>query len=1066
MKFCCGFIACLLAFYLPAFAQSTIPGKAVVKFSSQAAANEALEAFQQSYSGSSHRFPFALADAPEGRTNKQGQPFVDIRFIAEVNFPPTIQLENVFNFFLFKGAIYAEPVYQHQPLTLPNDPLLSNQQLAYLNQIKATEAWAFTTGSDNLTMAIIDAGTTHAHPEFINRIAYNTADPVNGIDDDGNGYIDDFVGWNFSENNNNPTPTNNGHGNIISSIAMAQANNGFGISGLTHQGKFIPVKVFGTQTLTYEGVFYAAQRQADILNLSWGRNTGAPSQFEQDIINYAAINNDAIVVAAGGNIGGEVTYYPAIYNNLLSVAHVMNNDERHSSTSYNYRIDLAAPGVGIFAINNALPTPGFGTVGVGSSNAAPMVSATALLIKALHSSLSAFEVRELIRANTDNIYNLPLNSQSPGMLGTGRLNMFRAVSRSNNRSVRLLNANLISRFGGEQWHTGDTLSLIGHFHNVLSSISGVNITATVINGSLSGLSNTWSPGTLPANASFNNQQNPFRFIIQGSGINQRATIRLTITGANNYRTEEFVDFEINPSYVHLSNNQITTTVSSMGAIGLLDNLNKEGKGINFRNSQHLAECGLMIGKSANQVSNAVSDTLGKHRHFAPASTPRFTAPLTVRSSFTDDAAFQPLKLHITQTTKAFNTAGAKNGFLVEFEILNQDTITHDSLLVGLFLNWALDNPNQNRIQYDTINKLGYTYSLNQSNPLYGGIAPIGNAKSSFFAFEQGVNIAGNINTMNGFSNAEKYQSLNGGRKQAGFETPTGANVMSTTSSRLYNFAPGQRRKLAFYIGIDTSLIGLKNNLTAIRNQAQSSNRGPIPSVPNLSTCVNGTINLIPSGGGSFNFYNSPALGTPIASGRFLRLENLTQPTQIWVTNTDSLFESQPTVATIQVNGIPATWQATPVSLNLSIGNNATFSAQPGADAYTWDFGNGMGATTPTASTIYTTAGDYPVQLITTIGTCSDTLTRIYRVLSVTSNSSLEDNQLNIYPVPASKTLHIKGLTGISSTTWFDLSGRKLNSQAHSRKGDLTLSDLPSQSGIYLLEIKTASITHRRLIPIK
>jgi subtilisin family serine protease len=124
------------------------------------------------------------------------------------------------------------------------------------------------------------------------------------VDDDRNGLIDDFRGWDFSDDDNDASPTTNGHGTSVASFSSARGNNGIGVAGVAFTTRILPIKVYGNSFAGYDGIAYAAAQGANVLNLSWGRSGGSPSAFEQDVINFAAINRSAVIVAAAGNTAG------------------------------------------------------------------------------------------------------------------------------------------------------------------------------------------------------------------------------------------------------------------------------------------------------------------------------------------------------------------------------------------------------------------------------------------------------------------------------------------------------------------------------------------------------------------------------------------------------------------------------------------------------------------------------------------------------------------------------------------------------------------------------------------
>ena len=164
-------------------------------------------------------------------------------------------------------------------------------------------------------IGIIDTGTDPDHPDLAANLKHNYADPINGLDDDGDGYVDNFNGWDLGESDNDATVNANTHGSHVSGCAAAVTDNGVGVASPGFNCKFLPVKISnagGTLTMGYEGIVYAADHGCNVINCSWGGGGGGA--LGQNAIDYATINKDALVVCAAGNNSSNQTFYPAAYN--------------------------------------------------------------------------------------------------------------------------------------------------------------------------------------------------------------------------------------------------------------------------------------------------------------------------------------------------------------------------------------------------------------------------------------------------------------------------------------------------------------------------------------------------------------------------------------------------------------------------------------------------------------------------------------------------------------------------------------------------------------------------------
>jgi len=230
-------------------------------------------------------------------------------------------------------------------------------------------------------------------------VAYNHRDTVDGIDNDNDGFIDNYYGWDFGEMDNDPTYSSNAHGVHISGIAGATTDNNFGMSGIGFKCKVLPIKVINDNDqmiYTYEGIIYAVEHDCRVINCSWGSTT-FPGQFPLEVIKYATLVKKAIIVAAAGNQNDEIRYYPASFPNVMSVAATNQYDIKWPYSSYYYDVDISAPGYSIFS---TWPNAGF-IYSNGTSMAAPMVSAAAALVLSHFPQINNLDAIELLRTSAD-----------------------------------------------------------------------------------------------------------------------------------------------------------------------------------------------------------------------------------------------------------------------------------------------------------------------------------------------------------------------------------------------------------------------------------------------------------------------------------------------------------------------------------------------------------------------------------------------------------------------------------------------------------------------------------------
>ncbi|HKB03013.1 MAG TPA: S8 family serine peptidase [Gemmataceae bacterium] len=337
---------------------------------------------------------------------------------------------------------YAEPNYLLHAATTPNDPKYTDGTLWGMNKIAMPAAWDVSTGGSTL-VAVIDTGVDYNHPDLQANIWSNALEAGGqaGVDDDGNGFVDDVHGWDFANNDSNPLDDHS-HGTHVAGTIAGVGNNGVGVVGVNWSARIMALKFLdasgnGTTAAAISALNYAVMMGARVSNHSYG---GGPfDQANLDALT-AAGNAGHLVVAAAGNgnffgfpINNDTTpFYPASYkpnpDNVISVAATDSTDKFASFSNYGATsVDLAAPGVNIYS---TVPG-GYGTKS-GTSMAAPHVTGAAALIWAADPSLTMTQVRQRILSGTDSIQ--ALNPNRPTVTN-GRLNVFKAMPQAPRLSV-------------------------------------------------------------------------------------------------------------------------------------------------------------------------------------------------------------------------------------------------------------------------------------------------------------------------------------------------------------------------------------------------------------------------------------------------------------------------------------------------------------------------------------------------------------------------------------------------------------------------------------------------------
>lgn len=405
-----------------------------------------------------------------------------------------------------------KPNYVYKSLFTPNDANYSAQW--NMAKISAPYAWEIERGDSNITIAIIDTGvlfeqtingTTYSQPDFPNTRLWNNAgeigttessDPcwmgapedksTNGCDDDENGFIDDWQGWDFmggyrgndegcpnhndattyqsgsdpdyltQDNDPNPyscdSPTSQstlnkdhydgtcmafssacyvGHGTMVASVAAAETDNNELVAGIDHNAKIMNVRTldgygFSTTARVAAAIEYAAENGADVINMSLGSNCNNNSFI--DSVTEAAItvakNAGVVMVAASGNNGyGNSICYPASSSEVIAVGATNSSDNLQSYSNYSNKLEVVAPaGVPVANAPSNFINNNYYSNAHGTSLSTPHVAGLASIIKSTDSGLTRDQIRKAIRNRADIVSSMNSNTKT-NQYGYGRINM-------------------------------------------------------------------------------------------------------------------------------------------------------------------------------------------------------------------------------------------------------------------------------------------------------------------------------------------------------------------------------------------------------------------------------------------------------------------------------------------------------------------------------------------------------------------------------------------------------------------------------------------------------------------
>jgi len=900
-----------------------------------------------------------------------------------------------------EAILYAEPWYLqqlfYQPSDIQADTSTNRNLMWHLGPIMAREAWDLERNDTTVKVGIIDSGTWSDHPDLKDNISYNYDDPVDGRDNDFDGYIDNFEGWDFGGNqsgqivgDNNPS-IGNVHGLWVTGIIGATADNGIGIPGLCFNCEYIPIKASSDDRAGishgYQGIIYAVEQGASVVNCSWGGFI--QSDFGRDVINYTTEIRGVAVVAACGNSGSDSPFYPAAYPNVISVANSSYQDTLFRNSTYHYSVDLSAPGNNI---KSTFDVDNYWSWG-GTSAASPVVAATVALTKAHFPQLTGFQAAQRVRVTTDDTYDV--NPAFVDKIGTGRVNMYKALSAGPLPSIRLQSHEFTGPGGEQNFLPGDTLFLSGRWFNYLSPTENLNISC--LEGSESNFTEAVESqnflGRVERETLFQLDQG-FAFILKDSiPFNTTIAFRLTYTDTSlGYHDFEYLEVEVNPIHLDIRENRLHTTGISNGSFGF-DGLSsgRSGLGVRLdRRANVLYEGGFLVSDNSGRVSDRIRNNQFRDDDFRVVDRIERDYEerefLAAYATFDDSLAPQPIGLKIKQDIFASNDPEVSSVVFFRYILENQSPNPLPDLYAGLYADWDIGlsfstqgNPvTLNAADYDENYKLGYTYEIGGEYPSYYGIALLGS---------QGFNTRAIENRQgSSYSNEAKFDYLrslpapNTGRAGA---LEGGLDVAQFVSAGPLDLFAQEKDTLVFLLLASDSLQGLQEAIDEAR---------------------------------------------------------IYYPCNI--------LKQRPQVA-FEID--------TP---DPRVGSPVSFSdINPGADRWNWNFGNGENSDSRTPSIIFENPGSYEVSLRVGRGVCETQFTQIIEVSGPTQieNELLEG--LFLYPNPPQGRIKLRhqGLSGLPcELSLLNSLGQELWSERKILTGEESQINLPYglAPGVYTLRLRS------------
>jgi len=753
-----------------------------------------------------------------------------IRYTAPLN--PWVVAQKIST---LPGVEYAEPLVRREIIGVPNDPLVSSQY--HLSLVKAFEAWDLLPANGTVAVGIVDTGIDTTHPDLRGQIWKNTGEigrdaqgrdkRSNGIDDDGNGFVDDHFGWDFVGANggvgdNSPLP-GNPHGTHVGGIVGAIIDNNAGVAGTAKNVVLMPVKISNDDQFSRgvsrggDGILYAAINRAAVINCSWGST--AMSLAEVDVIEEAT-SLGSLIVGAAGNNGENTAFYPAAYSAVLSVSATNESDRLTAFSNINSTVDVSAPGQGIVS---TVPGSRYEAYD-GTSMAAPIAAAIAAMVRLLEPNLTPRQVLARIRASSDTVDGS--NPFTVGLMGTGRVNALRAITSRSAKHAMVVSTEFTD--GGDNIFSASEEILINPvIRNLLVPLANAEVSVSVVPGTFSVeiLTPSVRLGSVATEVDVSPSE-PIRIRLPETvPFNGELALLLIIKDGNDVVGRDLVTSTVNPTYRTISENDLSVTINSSGNLGYNDYPeNAQGVGIKYRNSPSLTyESALIIATSAERMSNVArsADPSRKDTAFSPVSVIRImtdSIPSGVRAISEFDDRYEPfgLGVHVRQSVLQMTDEEMRKTVLVVYDITNVTNATLQNVHVAQYHDWDIGPAGaDNGCAWDYRTGIGLVQNVRRPELPVVGVSFLSDLQPHFFALDNDGDVS-SPDVYENFFRVEKWATMSSGIARTNSRV---TDVSMMIGGGPFELAPRETQQVVFAIGAAANYSELTTALTNARQRA-------------------------------------------------------------------------------------------------------------------------------------------------------------------------------------------------------------------------------------------------------